>query len=98
MVQVQVQVQYLEGIPGNACQGNADSRKLFGRHLVTEEGNAASQHDDELEVANHIECEAGRCADHQKCRPRHQQPQDLQSQIESSFHLCVLPYEPAPLW
>ena len=52
------EMQHLERVPSNASQGNADSCKLLGRHLVTKEGNAAGQHNDELEVANHIECEA----------------------------------------
>ncbi len=68
---------HLEGVPGNASKGNADSSKLLGGHLVTEEGNAAGQHNDELQVANHVEGEAWRRPNHQKRRPRHQQPQNL---------------------
>ena len=56
----------LEGVPGDASQGNADSGKLLGRHLVAEEGNAAGQHNDELEVPDDIEREARSRPNHQK--------------------------------
>lgn len=49
---------HLEGVPGNARQCNANSSKLLGRHLVAKEGDTPSQHNYELQVADHIEGEA----------------------------------------